>query len=69
MAKNIKQLLIKVETNIIQMHWIDNNHYGEDASVPNEMGEGRSTENSAKPVKSNKCQGEKIEKSKKICEN
>jgi hypothetical protein len=31
LAKNIKQLLTKVEIDIIQMHWTDDNHYAEDA--------------------------------------
>jgi hypothetical protein len=65
LAKNIRQLLTKVETNIIQMHCTNNNRYGEHASVPKEMGERRWTENNIKPVESNKCRGEKIEKGKK----
>jgi hypothetical protein len=64
-AKNIKQLLTKVETNIIQMHWTEHSRHGEDSSVQNEMGELRSTENNIKPVESNKSQGEKTEKCKK----
>jgi hypothetical protein len=62
---NIKQLFKEVETNIISMYWTDNNRYGDDASLSNEIGELRSTKINVMPVESNKCQGEKIEKCKK----
>jgi hypothetical protein len=65
LAKKIKQLLTKAETNTIQIHWIKDNRHGEYSSVQNEIEDLISVKNYIKSAESNHSQDEKIYKCKK----